>query len=169
MKLHRNTPLAIALGILINIALIAVCEIFLLYRTPMPPSAEFLAKADSRYENCSVYGDINMDASRGVRYFLVKTASGEMDLVPLQMHSFSSSHARLVKGKLLQNLDLTQNFTTRQIYGGNIYTVTISDGHINAYLSSGTFQQAAFAKYMVLGLLLSFLELFLWQKLRGND
>ena len=132
-------------------------------------AAELLAKADSRYENCSVYGDVNMDANHGVRYFLVNTDSGETDLLPLKQHSFAPSRARLVKGKLLQNLDLTQNSTIRQIYGGNIYTVTISDGHIHAYLSSGTFQQAALTKYLVLGLLFTFLELFLWQKLRGND
>lgn len=169
MKLHHKTPLPIALGILINIALIAFFEIFLLYRIPMPPTAELLARADSRYENCSVYGDVNMDANHGVRYFLVNTDSGETDLLPLNQHSFAPSRARLVKGKLLQNLDLTQNSTTRQIYGANIYTVTISDGHIHAYLSSGTFQQAALAKYLILGLLFTFLELFLWQKLRGND
>lgn len=169
MKFHHKTPLPLVFGTLINIVLIILFEVLLLYRTVLPPTAELLGKADSRYENCRVYGEVNSDGNRGVRYYLVKTADGETDLVPMQQHSFFPSRAKLVKRKILQNVDQSQETTIRQILGLKIYTITISDGHISTYPSSGSFQQNTQARYLFLGLVFSLLELFLWDKLRGND
>lgn len=169
MKLHPKTPLPLVFGTLVNIVLIVLFEILLLYRAPLPPTEQLLAKADHRYEGCRVISNVNMDESRGVRFYLVKTAEGETDLVPLKQHSFFPSRTRLSSRKILQNLDLETESTTQVPFGIEIYTVFISDGAVRVMFSAGgSFQQTALTKYLVLGFVLTILDLAVWEKLRGT-
>lgn len=169
MKLHHKTPLPLVFGTLINIVLIVLFEILLLYRAPLPPTEQLLAKADSRYEGCRVISNVNSDMNRGVRFYLVKTAEGETDLIPLKQHSFFPSRTRLSSGKILQNLDLETESSHQVLFGIEIYTVIISDGAVSVMFSSGgSFQQTALTKYLVLGFVLTLLEQWVIEKLRGN-
>ena len=169
MKFHHKTPLPLVFGTLLNIVLIVLFEILLLYRAPLPPTEQLLAKADSRYEGCQVIGNVNMDMNRGVRFYRVQTADGETDLVPLKQHSFFPSRTRLVSGKILKNLDLETESTKQVPFGIEIYTVFVSQGAVSVMFSSGgSFQQTALTKYLVLGFVLTLLELLVIEKLRGN-
>lgn len=169
MKLHHKTPISLVFGTLINIVLIVLFEILVLYRTPLPPSAEVLAKMDSRYENCQVMADVNMDTNRGVRFYRIMTASGETDLIPLKQHSFFPSRAKISTRKILRNLDLDTEDTKQVLFGPEVYTVFLSGGRIHTMFSAGgSFQQLALSKYLGLGLVLAFFELLLLEKLRGD-
>lgn len=169
MKLHPKTPLSFVLVLLLNIVLVVALEIALLYRIPVPLTPESLHNADSRYENCRVYGPINLDSNPGVRFYRVLTREGETDIVPLQSHSFFPSRARLRQSKALKNVDLQEQSSEQILFGTNIYTVFISEGSVRAgRTGGGSFQQAALTKYMGLGAVLAFAELLLLEKLRGN-
>lgn len=169
MKLHPKTPLSLVLGILINIVLVVLAELLLFYRIPMPPAGETLADMDSRYENCRVICDVNLDNNRGVRFYMVKTAAGETDLVPVRQHSFFPSRTRLLRGKILRDLNLAENTTKQVMVAPNLFAIFISDGTVRVgSAAGGSFMQTAMAKYLGLGAVLAFLELWLWEKLRGN-
>lgn len=169
MKLHYKTPLPLVLGMLVNLVLVIALEVLVFYRTPLPPTAELLAKLDKRYEGCQVYGDVNMDENRGVRFYRVVTADGETDLIPLRQHSFFPSRTQLVTQKILQNLDLETDSSHQLLFGTDIYTVFVSNGTVRAMATVyGSFQQKTTVKYMVLGLVLAIGELVIWGKIRGN-
>ena len=169
MKLHPKTPLSLVLGILINIVLVVLAELLLFYRIPMPPAGEILADMDSRYENCRVICDVNLDNNRGVRFYMVKTAAGETDLVPVRQHSFFPSRTRLLRGKILRDLNLAENTTKQVMVAPNLFAIFISDGTVRVgSAAGGSFMQTAMAKYLGLGAVLAFLELWLWSKLRGE-
>lgn len=169
MKLHPKTPLSFVLALILNIVLVVALEVALLYRVPVPLTPESLHSADSRYENCRVYGQINLDSGSGIRFYRVQTQDGETDIIPLRQHSFFPSRARLQENKILKNADLTAESTQQVMIGTKLYTIFISDGSVHAGLTgSASSLSAALAKYMGLGAVLAFAELLLLEKLRGN-
>lgn len=169
MKLHYKTPLPLVLGTLANLILVIALEVLVFYRTPLPPTAEFLSKLDPRYENCQVYGSVNTDENRGVRFYRVVTADGETDLIPLKQHSFFPSRTRFSAKKILKDLDLKTDSSQQFLFGTGIYVVSISGGSVRAMAAVyGSFQQKASIKYLVLGLVLTIAELAVWDKLRGS-
>ena len=169
MKLHPKTPLSFVLVLLLNIVLVVALEVALLYRIPVPLSLETLEKVSARYENCRVYGEINMYSGPGVHFYRVQTQEGETDIIPLRQHSFFPSRTRLVSRKVLENVDLSGESSRQVLFGTNIYTIFISHGSVHAGMTGGgAYLQAALAKYMGLGAVLAFAELLLLEKLRGN-
>lgn len=168
-KLHHKTPLPLVLGILVNIVLVVALEVLIFYRTPLPPTEDLLSKLDTRYEDCQVMAEVNADSNRGVHFYRVKTSDGQTDLIPLKQHSFFPSRTRLYPGKIIKNLDLEADSSTQVLFGAEIYTVFVSDGIVRAMFSAGgSFQQTALVKYMTLGLVLTLVELFILEKLRGE-
>jgi len=169
MKLHHKTPVSFVLMLLVTIVLMVVFELLVLYRFPAQPTAQLLAKANSRYEGCHVFSDVNFSQDRGVHFFLVETGDGQKDLVPLRQHDFFPSRTQLLKGKIIRGLDLSQDSSHQLLVGTQLFRVTVSNGQVRTMLSAGGgFQQAALAKYMGLGAVLAFLELLIWEKVRGN-
>lgn len=169
MRLHHKTPISFVLALLANILLIVVFEILVMYRFPSPPTEALLRQFDSRYEGCRVYADTNLTADRDVRFFLVETQDGQKDLIPLRQHDFFPSRTRLQPGKIIQNLDLTRSSDTQLLIGANLYRVSVFDGLVHTMMSAGSgFQQRALAKYLGIGAALAFVELLIWEKLRGN-
>ena len=169
MKLHPKTPLSFVLALILNIVLVVALEVALLYRIPVPLTPESLHSADARYENCRVYGQINLDSNSGIRFYRVQTQDGETDIVPLQHHSFILSRAKLCKSKILENVDLTAESTQQVMIGTKLYAIFISDGSVHAGSMGGTSSlSAALAKYMGLGTVLALAELLLLEKIRGN-
>ena len=169
MKLHPKTPLSFVLVLLLNIVLVVALEVALLYRIPDPLTPESLQIADARYENCRVYGQINLDGNSGIRFYRVQTLDGQTDIVPLQRHSFFPSRAKLRENKILKNIDLTEESTEQVMIGTKLYTIFVSDGSVHAGLTGGGSPlSAALAKYMGLGAVLAFMELLLLEKIRGN-
>ncbi len=170
IKLHSKTPISMVLLILGNIILIVLLELLLFYRSPAKPDAKFLAAVDARYENCIVSSDINLSGDRGVKYYLVKTADGQTDLVPMRQHSFVPSRTRLYTGKIIQDLDTTENTTIRKFFGMNVCTISVYNGQATASFAGGSNTiQSALTKYMGLSVLLMLLESLVWYKLKGND
>lgn len=169
MKLHHKTPISFVLMLLLNIVLIVVFELLALYRFPAPPAAELLERLDNRYEDCHVYSDTNLTMDRGVRFYLVETRNGEKDIIPMRQHDFFPSRSRLQKGKIIRDLDLSRDSDQQLLIGTNLYRIVVYDGRVQAMLSTGSsFQQTALAKYMGLGGLLAFMEMLIWEKIRGN-
>lgn len=169
MKLHPKTPLSFVLLLLLNIMLMVALEVALLYRVPTPLTPQTLEKVSARYENCRVYGKIDLYSGPGVHFYRVQTQDGETDLVPLRQHSFFPSRSRLYSRKILENLDLNGEASRQLLFGTNLYTVFISNGSVHAGMTGGgAFLQAALAKYMGLGAVLAFAEMLLLEKLRGN-
>jgi len=169
VKLHHKTPISFVLMLLANIVLIVVFEILVLYRFPAQLSAEMLAKTDSRYEGCHIYTDVNFSQDRGVHFFLVETGDGQNDLIPLRQHDFFPSRTRLLERSSIRDLDLGQDSSRQLLVGTNLFRITITNGQVHAMKTAGGgFQQAALAKYLGLGAVLAFLELLIWEKLRGN-
>ena len=169
MKLHHKAPLSFVLMLLLNIVLIVVFELLVFYRFPAQPTEEMLAKTDSRYKGCHVYADTNFTMDRGVHFFLVETSNGQKDLIPLRQHDFFPSRTQLLKGKIIRDLDLSQDSTQQMLVGTQLFRITVSNGQVRAMISAGSgFQQTALAKYMGLGAVLAFLELLILEKVRGN-
>jgi len=169
MKLHHKTPVSFVLMLLVTIVLMVVFELLVLYRFPAQPTAQLLAKANSRYEGCHVFSDVNFSQDRGVHFFLVETGDGQKDLVPLRQHDFFPSRTQLLKGKIIHNLDLSQGSSQQLLVGTNLFRITVTNGHIHAMkVAGGGFQQRALAKYLGLGAVFTFVELLIWEKLRGN-
>ena len=169
MKLHPKTPLSFVLVLILNIILVVALEVALLYRMPTPLSPETLEKVSARYENCRVYGEINLHSGPGVYFYRVQTQDGETDIIPLRQHSFFPSRTRLVSRKVLENVDLSGETSRQVLFGTNIYTIFISNGSVRVGMTGGgAYLQTALAKYMGLGAVLAFAELLLLEKLRGN-
>lgn len=169
MKLHSKTPLVFVIALLLNLILVVALEVALLYRIPAPLTPESLERVSARYENCRVYGQINMDSNPRIPFYRVLTNDGQTDIIPLQRHSFFPSRAKLSPKKILENINLSGQDTHQVLFGTNIYTVFISDGNVHAgQTAGGAFLQAALAKYIGLGAVLAFAELLLLEKLRGN-
>lgn len=168
-RLHHKTPISLVLMLLLNIVLVVTFELLVFYRFPAPPTSELLAKTDSRYENCRVYSDSNFTMDLGVQFYMVETKDGQKDLIPLGTHAFFPSRNRLYSGKIIRNLDLTQNSSQQLMIGTKIYQVTVNDGDVWAMMAMGSSsQQAVLAKYLGLGGLFAFLEMLIWEKIRGN-
>ncbi|MBQ8015988.1 MAG: hypothetical protein IJ264_07385, partial [Clostridia bacterium] len=73
----------------------------------------------------------------------------------MRQHDFFPSRTRLLAGKAIQNLDLTQDSSQQLLVGTSLFRVAITNGQIHAMkVAGGGFQQAALAKYMGIGALL---------------
>lgn len=169
MKLHHKTPISFVLTLILNIILVVALEIALFYRLPVPLTSEVLRKTDTRYENCRVYGEINIDSNPRIHFYRVLTQDGQTDIVPLQQNSFFSSRAKLRQNKILENVDLNKQNSHQILFGTDIYTIFVSDGSVHAgQTGGGAFVQTALAKYLGLGAVLAFFEMLLWEKLKGN-
>lgn len=169
MKLHPKTPLFFVLTVLVNIILVVALEVSLLYRVPTPLTPGSLESVSTRYENCSVSGEINMDSNPRIPFYRVLTKDGQTDIIPLQRHSFFPSRAKLSPKKILEDINLSGQDTHQVLIGTDLYTVFISDGAVHAGRSAGGASvQNALAKYIGLGAILAFGELLLLEKLRGN-
>lgn len=168
MKLHYKTPISFVLGILINIVLVVAVEMLLFYRTPLPLDPADLSAMDPRYADCSISPEIQTTDGR-VTYYQVKTQDGQTDLVPVRQHSFFFSRVIIYSGKIIANIDLKEDQSFRQFFGLRINTISVSDGHISVSYGGGASQiQAELIRYMLLGAALTFLEQFIWGRIRGN-
>lgn len=169
MKLHPKTPISFVLALLLNIVLVVALEVTLAYRIPTPITPDSLSRLDLRYEDCRIFGEVNLDSNPGVRFYRVQTQSGQTDIVPAQRHSFFSSRAKVPKNKIVQNIDLEGQYSKQILFGANVYTLFVSDGSVRAgHTTGGASVQTALTKYMGLGAVLAFAELLLLEKLRGN-
>lgn len=163
-KLHHKTPLPLVLGLVLNLVLIIAIEVLAFYRRPVEMTPQDFAGYSSRYENCTI-----LDAYDG-KYYLVRTQEGETDLIPTQSHSLLPSRTRISSRKII-TLEDPENSRSVKIQNGLMFdTVTVSQAGISQISGFGTTQtsRAAFAVYFLFAGILTFCELFILEKIKGN-
>lgn len=165
MKLHYKTPLPFVLGMLVNIVLIITIEILLFYRFPVPLDTESLSRMDPRYENCTIAdGD---DSFMEVDYLLVETAQGQRDLIPVKSHPFFYNRLRIYENKISRNVFVGDRIS--HFFGIRNVTVEVAEDYaVTSHGGGISGIQAALTYYLVLSGILTLLEQFLWEKIRGE-
>lgn len=165
MKLHYKTPMSFVLGLLVNLVLIIALEILLVYRFPTALDAETLSKIDPRYENCTIV-DAH-DSCGYVEYILVETAQGQQDLIPVKSHPFFFNRLRIYQNKISQNVSAGDRIS--QSFGLQVLSVEVAEGYaVTSAAGSFRSQTTLTYYYIILSGALTFLEQFLWEKLRGQ-
>lgn len=163
-KLHHKTPLPIVLGLVVNLVFILLIEVLAFYRMPIPMQREDFAGIGSKYENCTL---VTKSEKGYVNFYLVETVEGQRDLIALQSHSLFPSRG---KAKIISAEKLTEDGSAqRMTFGLRIYDVSIRNDIIQLAAVGGVSgSQAALSKYMLLALVLTLVELGIWEKLKGE-
>lgn len=178
-KYYRSKiPVKLVLLFLANLFLVGALEVLLLYRSPVPLTAEALSEFDSTYEHCT----ISQAHQRGHLWcYLVKTEAGETHLVPMKAHGLVFTRGRVYRDQIVTiPVDLQEDTYNIKI-GIHTSTVTVSRTPIPymdtqepaelymaiSYASLGNAQETA-VLYFLLGAVLTFLELAVIQLIKGN-
>lgn len=165
-KLHPKTPLPMVLGLVVNLILIIAVEALGIYRLPARMEQEDFSRISSKYEGCTI---LTKSETGQVSFYLVETADGQTDLIPVQRHAFFPSRGRAVKGKITGAEELTQGASLRMVFGLQIYNVSLRNQIIQvAYTGGLSGTQSTLSKYLLLAAVLTFAEIALWQKLRDE-
>lgn len=164
---YTKEGLPFVLGIVVNLVLILLVEVMLIYSDPAVPTAADFARIHSRYENCTILDDSGGDKSS---FYLVLTQSGEQDLIPVQQHIFFPGRGRIHTRKIIRNVDEKQGELVNVFFGLQTQQIAISENRISLQMQGGGFHnnQAALVKYFLIAGIFTFLELYLWEKIRGN-
>ena len=182
MMRHKNhylskIPVGWILLFIGNILLVMAMEVLLLYTAPLPLTAEDLAKSDSRFEEAV----LTQTQQRGyLTAALAQTPDGNVYLIPVRRHGIVYSRGQVLKKQILpveKNTDSTVNVKI------GVYTSTLSvspeppvwledpepaELYLSIEHSSGASGSSMAVLYMVIGAVLTFLELALIQLIKGN-
>lgn len=170
---RSRIPLPLVLLFLVNIFIVCALEILLLYRAPLPLTAETLAEFDDSYENCSIL----QTHQRGHLYcLLAETESGEIRLIPVKAHSILFTRGRIYEKQIVTIPEDVQETAYEIRIGLRTATVTVSPEPLpytetqepsELYMAisySGSMDAATF--YMIVGAALEAAELALWHILK---
>lgn len=165
--MHHNVPAKLAIGAALNLILIIALEVLLLFPCSLPVSTQDLAKSDTRYESCTILSET------GTRFhavfYLVATQSGEIELVPVLRHYIFLNRGKVCTGKAVEILDTEAGENHSFRLGLRSYTVTVSGGTLEVVGGTSPFNSSTVAGgYLLLGFLLTVMELFILDKIKGN-
>ena len=161
-----KNPGRFAIAIALNFILVFLAALLLFYRYPAQLDGDALAYFDSRYENCAI---LSAAADDEMIYYLVQTQSGETDLIPVKLHVLFLSKAKICKGQITVIEDPNADVTLTPTIDFQSNTVTLSSGQIQNVRSAILMQKNAdLTAYLLVSIVLSLLELFLLDKIRGN-
>ena len=155
-----------ALAIAVNFILVFLAAM-LLHPYPARMDEAFFAKVDDRYEGCTVLSSLS---EQEMTYYLVRTRSGETDLIPAKVNSFLSSRWRLCRRAIVTLEDPEAEQTLTPLIGMQRNEVQIANSRIQKVRAGLLIQsQADSIFYFALAFVLAGAELFLFDKITGKE
>lgn len=170
---RARLPLYYPLVFLMNVLLIIALEVLLFYPTSLPLTDSDLSGSVIR----------NATESGTITWYLVETEADTLQLVPVRKHVFIHSRGKLLTGQIVDipaDTEYMEVTTLAGIGGSTVkigtevepwadepseYPIQMRSKYSRTHL--GTNGGAAVAgKYFLLGVLLSLLESFLWNKIK---
>lgn len=174
---RSKIPVGWVLLLLANILLVMALEVLLLYQAPVPLSAEDLSKADPRFDGAV----LSQSQKQGYLHCaLAETPDGQVYLVPVRVHGIVFTRGRILNKQIVavaDNADTTVNVKV------GIHTSTLSvspepppwledpapeDLYLTIVHSSSAAGSSMAVLYLLMGGILTFLELAVVQLLKGN-
>lgn len=167
-----KVPLALAITFVINLLLVIGMECLLLYKCPLPLTADTLADFDSSYENCRILDTFQQGK---LHCCLVETDSGQIHMIPFQGHSLAASRSRILK-KYITVVPEQEQITVPVRIGAHTSQIIVSPEPIpgSEFYTSGLYVSIYYSQsnsgtlYMVLAGILAVLELGFFQLLKQN-
>jgi len=176
---RARIPFFYPLVFLLNVAVVIMLELLLVYTLPVPLTEDILARELPGYENAVIENSVE---SANVFWYLAKTEAGEYHVVPVRRHTLFFNRCKLCDEQIVAvPPDVTEmEIQTKAGIGASTLLIGTEvapdyDEADTAALNmrpkwfgrsqAGTY---AFAGYVFYGLLLSFLESFLWNKLKAR-
>lgn len=154
-----------AIAIAVNFILVFLAAM-LLHPYPAQMDEAFFAKVDGRYEGCTVLSSLS---EQEMTYYLVRTDTGETDLIPAKVNSFLSSRWRLCKRAIVTLSDPEAEQTVTPMIGMQRNEVRIANGQIQSVRAGLLIQsQADSIFYFAIAFALAGAELFLFDKITGK-
>ena len=182
-NIYRRAPVPVYYGLvfLLNVALIIALELLLVYKHPVPLTQEVLARKDSTYQNGQIIN--SLDSSGALIWYLEETEAGEIHLVPIRRHTLFFGRCKILTDQIVVIPEDTAEMEvmTRAGLGGSTVLVgteveaTYDEApegeglhlHPKWFGGGATAGKYAFGFYFLMGVALSFLEAFLWHKIKG--
>lgn len=170
-------PIWLILLFLANILLVMAMEVLLLYRTPLPLTADALAESDSRFAGAV----LSQNQQRGYLHCaLAETSEGNVYLIPIRAHSLAYNRGRILKKQIVPVANDSDTSVNVKI---GIYTSTLTvspepppwmedaaPAHLYMSIdhSSSASGSSVAVLYMVISAVLTFLELAVVQLVKGD-
>ena len=175
---QSKIPVKLALLYAANLILVILLEILLIYPLSKPLTEANFANMDSRFENCTI---ITEDETNGLAAYLVEAADGQQYIIPTRQHSIAYNRCRVYNKRIqpipegdgshtvtvrigLRNIPVTVIREQWQV-SQDEYT-TIETLSIDSYVSSS--YKSTSTLYMIISAVLEFIELAIWQLLKGH-
>jgi len=176
---RARIPLFYPLVFLLNVAVVIMLELLLVYTLPIPLTGECLARELPGYENAVIENGVE---GSNYYWYLAKTEGGEYHVIPLRRHSLFFDRCQIVDDQITvipsdvpeMEVKVKVGLTGSTLLIGTQVDADYDDAD-TAVLNmrpqwfglsqAGTY---ALAGYVFWGLLLSFLESFLWNKLKAR-
>lgn len=177
----RNYPYKLPIWLILlfvaNILLVMALEVLLLYRTPLPLTADALADADSRFAGAA----LSQNQQRGYLHCtLAETTDGDVYLIAVRAHGLAYNRGRLLDKQITP---ITKDADTTVNVKVGIYTSTLTTSpspptwledipEEDLYLiidhSSSASGSSIGVLYLAIGAVLTFLELAVIQLIKGG-
>ena len=182
-NVYRRAPVPVYYGLvfLLNVALIIALELLLVYKYPVPLTQEVLAKKDSAYQNAEIVNSV--DSSGAIIWYLAETEAGEFHLVPIRRHTLFFGRSKICTDQITvipEDTAEMEVLTRAGIAGSTVLVGTeVEETYDEAPAGAGlhmrpkwfgggtTAGKYAFGFYFLMGIALSFLEAFIWHKIKG--
>ena len=179
--MHRDShwrsklPVFLVALFLLNLVILLALELLLVYRLPAPLTEEALADWDVSYEGCTI---LDSDSRSHFRCYLVKTASGELRIVPAESHSLLPGRARILKNSVtaVAESEEPQEITLRIGIRSTVVNVSpipmpdpedkSGDWYLTIFYHGAGSYQAKTMLYTLAAAVLEALELMLWELLK---
>lgn len=178
---RARIPLYYPLVFLLNVALIIAIEVLLIYKHPVPLTEAVLNEQSPVYENAVITAD---DYSGYIQWYLTETETGEYHLIPARRHTLFTNRCKILTDQITVIPPDTAQMEVQTRTGITGATVQVGTdvepwdegtkqeglnlrSKYHGYYNNGT-GQYAIGGYFLLGVLLSLLESFLWNKIKGS-
>lgn len=174
---RSKLPVGWVLLFLSNLLLVIALEVLLLYRTPLPLTADALAEADSRFSGAV----LSQNQQRGYLHCtLAETTDGDVYLIAVRAHGLAYNRGRLLD-KQITPITKDADTSVNVKIGSYTSTLTVSPNppswledpdpaelYLSIEHSSGASGSSMAVLYMVIGAVLTFLELAVIQLIKGS-
>lgn len=174
---RSKLPVSWVLLFLANLLLVISLEVLLLYRTPLPLTQDALSETDSRFAGAVLF----QPQQRGYLHCaLAETSDGDVYLIPARAHGLAFNRGRILKKQIVPVAKNTDTSVNVKI-GVYTSTLTISPEppswmadaeparlYVSIDHSSSANGSSIAVIYMVIGAVLTFLELAVIQLIKGS-
>lgn len=176
---HRRAgfPWYYPLVFFLNIALIIGLELLLVYKHPFPLTEEILSQQLPAYENAAIHRSTDKSF---IGWYLVETENGEYHVIPVRRHALFFNRCKLCSDQIVvvpgdtAEMEITTKagITASKVLVGREVSPQVGEeptGDMELrpkWFGNNNAPTYTFGFYFLMGLLLSFLEYFLWSKLK---